>query len=60
MAMWPVRPRAGSRGATWPARLSACGGAKGFQWDLFAGAPLARQGFQTAAVTAGFNLSWSY
>ena len=24
MAMWPVRPRAGSRGATWPARLSAC------------------------------------
>lgn len=37
------------------------GGAKGFQWDLFAGAPLARpKGFQTAAVTTGFNLSWSY
>ena len=27
MAMWPVRPRAGSRGATWPARLSACAAA---------------------------------
>jgi len=37
------------------------GGAAGFYWDLFAGTPLARpQGFQTASLTAGFNLSWSY
>lgn len=37
------------------------GGALGWVWDVFAGAPITKpKGFRTASPTTGFNLSWSY
>lgn len=41
--------------------LGARGGDAVLSWDLFAGGPLAMpEGFQTASVTAGFNLIWTF
>lgn len=41
--------------------LGLRGGAKGFSWDVFAGAPLSRPtGFSTAGSVAGFHVNWSY
>jgi hemolysin activation/secretion protein len=37
------------------------GGLSGFAWDLFVGGPLHKpDGFQTSALTTGFNVNWSY
>ncbi|MFM5342615.1 ShlB/FhaC/HecB family hemolysin secretion/activation protein [Aeromonas veronii] len=37
------------------------GGMSGFAWDLFVGGPLHKpEGFQTSALTTGFNVNWSY
>jgi len=41
--------------------LGLRGGAKGFYYDVFAGAPISRpDGYRTAHRVAGFNVNWSF
>jgi hemolysin activation/secretion protein len=48
-------------GAVVGLRGGGLGRFSGFSYEVFAGAPLSKpEHFQTAALTAGFNLSWSY